>query len=234
MTRPVTPPADWPAAVEEHRPTLFDPGAHRRVVVIAAHPDDETLGAGGCLQALHASGASVTVVVATDGEAAYPTLDSAARRDLARVRRAELGAALRAQGVTDVPVHWLGLPDSGLADRTRELRDALTPLLTDADAYLAPWTGDPHPDHRAVGSAAAEAAPVTAHGWGYPVWMWAWLTPDDPAVPWQQAYLLPLDDAALAAKRAGIAAFVSQVGPGPDGSPPVLDGAMLAHTERPA
>jgi LmbE family N-acetylglucosaminyl deacetylase len=234
VARPVTPPADWAVALDEHRPAPFDPGAHRRVVVIAAHPDDETLGVGGCLQALHAAGASVSVVVATDGEAAYPALDPPARRDLARVRRAELGAALRAQGLADVSVHWLGLPDSGLAGCARQLRDALTPLLADADAYLAPWTGDPHPDHRAAGFAAAEAVPVTAHGWGYPVWMWAWLTPDDPAVPWDRAYLLPLDAAALAAKRAGIATFAPQVGPGPDGSPPVLDHAMLAHTERPA
>jgi LmbE family N-acetylglucosaminyl deacetylase/SAM-dependent methyltransferase len=173
-------------------------------------------------------------VVATDGEAAYPALDAAGRRNLARVRRAELAAALRAQGLGDVPVHWLGLPDSGLDGCGPELRATLTPLLAGADAYLAPWTGDPHPDHRAAGSAAADAAPVTAHGWAYPIWMWAWLTPDDPAVPWERAYLLTLGQPSLAAKRAGIAAFASQVGTGPDGSPPVLDRAMLAHTERPA
>ena len=41
-------------------------------------------------------------MVATDGEAAYPALDAAARRDLARARRAELVAALRVQGLGDV------------------------------------------------------------------------------------------------------------------------------------
>jgi LmbE family N-acetylglucosaminyl deacetylase len=232
--RPVTPVQDWTTALRGHRPRPFDPAAHRRVVVVAAHPDDETLGASGCLQALHRAGAQVTVVVATDGEAAYPALDPVARRDLARARRAELVAALRAQGLGDVPVRWLGLPDSGLAGCGGELRAALEPLLADADAYLAPWTGDPHPDHRAAGTAAAAVAPVTAHGWSYPIWMWAWLTPEDPAVPWDRAYLLELDDAALAAKRAGVAAFSSQVGPGPDGSPPVLDPAVLAHADRPA
>src|SRR5690349_15729651 len=105
--RPVTPVSDWTAALLTHRPRPFDPGAHRRVTVVAAHPDDETLGAGGCLQALHRAGGHVTLVVATDGEAAYPALDAAARRDLARVRRAELSAALRAQGLHGVPVHWL-------------------------------------------------------------------------------------------------------------------------------
>ena len=230
----MTPVVVWTEALEAHRPRPFEPSGHRRVTVVAAHPDDETLGASGCLQALHRAGAEVTLVVATDGEAAYPALDPAARRDLARARRAELVAALRVQGLGDVAVHWLGLPDSGLDDRGPELRAALRPLLAGADAYLAPWAGDPHPDHRAAGLAAADAAPVTAHGWAYPVWMWAWLTPDDPAVPWDRARLLRLDAAAAVAKRAAIAAFTSQVGPGPDGSPPVLDAGMLAHAGRPA
>ena len=230
----MTPVRAWTTALEGHRPRHVDPTVHRHVVVVAAHPDDETLGASGCLQTLHRAGAEIRLVVATDGEAAYPGLGAAARRDLARQRRAELGSALRAQGLRDVPVEWLGLPDAGLADCEAALREALTPLLAAADAYFAPWTGDPHPDHRAAGLAAAAAAPVTAHGWAYPIWMWAWSTPDDPAVPWDRAYLLHLDHPTLAAKHAGIAAFRSQVGPGPDGSPPVLEPAMLEHLDRPA
>jgi LmbE family N-acetylglucosaminyl deacetylase len=224
----------WTAALDGHRPPPFEPAGLRRVVVVSAHPDDETLGAGGCLQALHRAGAEVVLVVATDGEAAYPALDAAARRDLARARRAELDTALRRQGLGEVSVHRLGLPDSGLHECGPALRAALQPLLADADAYLAPWAGDPHPDHRAAGLAAAEAAPVTAHGWAYPVWMWAWLTPDDPAVPWDRARLLRLAPDVLAAKQTAIAAFTSQVGAGPDGFPPVLDAAVLAHTRRPA
>jgi LmbE family N-acetylglucosaminyl deacetylase len=230
----VTPVEEWTAALHAQRPAPFEPGGLQRVVVVAAHPDDETLGASGCLQALHRAGAEITLAVATDGEAAYPALDAGARRDLARARRAELTAALGAQGLGEVGVHWLGLPDSGLDECGPALRDALRPLLADADAYLAPWAHDPHPDHRAAGLAAAEVAPVTAHGWAYPIWTWAWLRPDDPAVPWDRARLLRLDADALAAKQAAIAAFSSQVGPGPDGSPPVLDAAVLAHFRRPA
>ncbi|MGH3755619.1 MAG: PIG-L family deacetylase [Pseudonocardiaceae bacterium] len=230
--RPVTPVAVWTDALARRRPPRFDPTAHRRVVVLAAHPDDETLGAGGCLQVLRRSAAVVTLVVATDGEAAYPALDAGARRDLGRARRAEFRAALAAQGLAEVPVRWLGLPDSGLAEHSGALRDALVPLLADADAYLAPWPGDPHPDHRAAGRAAAAAAPATAHGWSYPIWMWAWSTPDDPAVPWDRAHLVELDDAVRTAKHAAIRCFTSQVSSGPDGSPPVLAPAVLAHADR--
>ena len=231
--RRITPPTDWARAIAAHRPPAFDVTAHRRVVVVAAHPDDETIGAGGVLLALASAGCELSLVVATDGEAAYPALDDAARRELARVRRDELLAALRAQGCA-VPVTWLGLPDSGLAEHTDELRAALEPLLAGADAYLAPWPADPHPDHRAAGLAAAAAAPVTAHGWSYPIWMWAWTDPRDPTVPWDRARLLMLDAPARAARRAGVRCFASQLRPGPDGSPPVLAAGLLEHLDRDA
>lgn len=221
----------WAAALDRHRPRAFDPAAHRRVVVVAAHPDDETLGAGGVLRALHAAGTDLALVVATDGEAAYPGLGAAARAGLGRARRVELGAALAAQGLAGVPVTWLGLPDSGLDGCGADLRAALAPLLAGADAWLAPWPGDPHPDHRAAGLAVAAAAPVTAHGWSYPVWMWAWLDAGDPAIPWDRARAVPLDAAARAARRAGVECFTSQLRPGPDGSPPVL--GPLDHLDRP-
>ncbi len=225
--------SDWADALDRHQLAAFDPTAHQRVVVVAAHPDDETLGAGGAVRALHRAGAELSLVVATDGEAAYPGLDAAARSDLARARRVELGEALRAQGLDDVPVTWLGLPDSGLDVRGADLRDALAPVLAGADAWLAPWPGDPHPDHRAAGLAAAAAAPVTAHGWSYPIWMWAWLAADDPAIPWARARAVPLDAAARTARRAGVECFTSQVRPGPDGSPAVLAAGLLDHVDRP-
>lgn len=230
--RRVTPPRAWAAAIEDHRVAAFDASAHRRIVVVAAHPDDETLGAAGVLRALHAAGVQLSLVVATDGEAAYPGLDAPARRELADVRRRELGEALRAQGLAGVAVTWLGLPDSGLAEHADELRLRLTGLLADADAYLAPWPGDPHPDHRAAGLAAAAAAPVTAHGWSYPIWMWAWLDAADSTVPWDRARVVRLDQPARAARAAAVDCFASQVGPGPDGSPPVLAAGLLDHVDR--
>lgn len=227
-----TSPEVWAAALVEHRPPRFDPAAHRRVVVVAAHPDDETIGAGGVLQSLRAAGAEITVVVATDGEAAYPGLGASARGELARRRRVELAAALHVLGLSGAPVHWLGLPDSALADHTTALREALEPLLVGADAYLAPWPLDPHPDHRAAGLAAAAAAPVTTHGWSYPIWTWAWTPPDDPAVPWDRAHVVPLDDTARATRRRAVDCFASQVGLGPDGSAPVLAAGLLDHVDR--
>jgi LmbE family N-acetylglucosaminyl deacetylase len=203
-------------------------------VVLAAHPDDETLGVGGALRVAHRAGVAITVVVATDGEAAYPHLGPAERGDLARARRRELRAALDSSGLDDVAVRWVGLPDSALDEHSRELTECLVEPLTDADAYLAPWTADPHPDHRAVGRAALAVAPATAYGWGYPIWMWPWMRPEDPEVRWERAHLLRLDPADLAAKQRARSHFVSQISAAPGGVEPVLAADVLAHSDRAA
>jgi LmbE family N-acetylglucosaminyl deacetylase len=202
------------------------------VAVVAAHPDDETLGVSGLLQRLHAKGDPIDLIVATDGEAAFPGLSTADRQALGRTRRAELRESLRAQQLADVTVRWLGLPDSGLAERQDELTERLRPLLADADLCLLPWPGDPHPDHAAAGEAALAAAPPTAHRWSYPIWMWHRMAPDDPAIPRDTVFGHRLAGARRDRKMAGLAAFVSQLKPGPNGEPPVLEPDMLDHFDR--
>ncbi|GAA3028615.1 bifunctional PIG-L family deacetylase/class I SAM-dependent methyltransferase [Actinokineospora globicatena] len=216
----------WLAGLRE-----FPDQQYERVVVVAAHPDDETLGVSGLMQVLHERGTDVRLVVATDGEAAFPTLSTADRAELGRVRRRELTDSLHIQGMSSVDIHWLGLPDSDLTRHRTELAELLTGALADADLVLAPWPGDPHPDHQCAGEIALRVAPVTAHRWSYPIWMWHWLRPDDPAVPRSRAAGVPLDPARRERKSAGIAAFASQLRPGPEGTP-ILDSATLSHFDR--
>jgi LmbE family N-acetylglucosaminyl deacetylase len=220
----------WRGWLASSPPRPFPDERHGHAVVVAAHPGDETLGASGLLQHWHDNGTSIDVVVATDGEAAFPSLSTSERQELGRRRRRELRASLRAQGMPDVDVHWLGLPDSGLAEQRAELADRLKPVLADADVCLVPWPGDPHPDHRAVADVGLAVAPVTAHRWSYPVWMWHWLRPED--IPRHTAFAYRLDDRQRRRKAAGVAEFVSQVKPGPDGSDPILRPETLRHFER--
>jgi LmbE family N-acetylglucosaminyl deacetylase len=232
--RRATPECAWQPWLASPRLRPFPNERHDRAVVVAAHPDDETLGASGVLQRLHEQGTTVELVVATDGEAAFPALSAAERADLGRCRRRELHESLRAQGLGDVRVHWLGLPDSALADHQDDLVGLLAQPLADADVCLAPWPDDPHPDHRAAGEATGRAAPVTAHRWSYPIWMWHWVSPDDPAVPHERAFVHRLSESQRHRKAAGIAAFASQIKPGPSGVAPILDTRMLEHFERDA
>ena len=60
------------------------------LLVVAAHPDDETLGAGGLLRRAARSGARIVVVIATDGEASHPHSPTHDRATLAQRRRDEV------------------------------------------------------------------------------------------------------------------------------------------------
>ncbi len=205
-----------------------------RVVVLAAHPDDETLGAGGLLHACGSAGLPVAVLVATSGEGSHPRSPTHGPERLARVRDTEVAQALDRLAPGSALVH-LHLPDGALADHEDALTAEVAAALDGARAPLvvAPWRGDGHPDHEAAGAAAARAA--ARHGAGlleYPVWLWHWGGEDD--VPWDRAVRVDLDPDARRAKTAAIAAHRSQTEPLSDrpGDEPVLLPRTLEHFAR--
>ena len=196
----------------------------RSVLVVAPHPDDETFGFGATAATLHSRGIGVQVVSVSDGGAAHPGLSPDERVALERRRRAELRCAT---SILDLPQPiCLGLPDGELAAHSPQLTAILTGLLAarGPGAWCAvTWRGDGHPDHEAVGRAAAAAAAHTgAVLLEYPVWMWHWATPGDDAVPWQRAARITPDPAAAGRKRAAAKVYRSQLDAPQPGSEPVL------------
>jgi LmbE family N-acetylglucosaminyl deacetylase len=92
----------------------------------------------------------------------------------------------------------------------------------------ATWRGDGHPDHEAVGRAAAVAAARTgAQLLEYPVWMWHWAHPDDSAIPWHRAYRVSLTRAAMLRKHVAAQVFRSQLEPAAPDAAPVIPAAVL-------
>ncbi|MCY7402098.1 MAG: bifunctional PIG-L family deacetylase/class I SAM-dependent methyltransferase [Nocardioides sp.] len=201
-----------------------------RVVVLAAHPDDETLGVGGLMHDLVAAGHDIAVVVASDGEASHPQ-SHVTEQWLARTRREECRSGLARLGVSEVV--FLGVPDGQVGVPGQDLVDLVSPHL-DADTTLfAPWTSDGHPDHERLGEAAATAAQqVGARAWFYPIWLWHWA--DEAGVPWDRVVTYSPAPTALHAKEAAISCHRSQVEAlGPDeGDAPVLTAAGLGPSRR--
>ncbi len=202
-----------------------------RVVVVAAHPDDETLGVGGTVAAAHDRGLRVEVVIATDGEASHPrspTHDAAALAGV-RVLEAREAVAALAPGCTP---RLLGLPDGGLVGHEEALARTLVDVVGDGRGVLllAPWRRDGHPDHEAAGRAAAVAAARTGAAMlEYPVWFWHW---GDPATaPWSTFGAVGLGEDARRRKAAAVAAHRSQVTPLSDqpGDETLLGPDLLAH-----
>jgi LmbE family N-acetylglucosaminyl deacetylase len=202
-------------------------GGVRSAVIVAAHPDDEVLGAGGVI-AMLAGHVRLRLVAVTDGERSHNGQGSAAA--LVRRRTAETAAALRALGARSAEVVRLGLPDSGLAACEDQLTPALAPLVAGFDLCLAPWDHDLHPDHEAAGRAARRARAGALYS--YPVWMWHWASPGDRRVPWDRAVRVPLPPRAASRKRAAISCFTSQTEDRGHGLGPVLSPGMIAHFTR--
>ena len=136
-----------------------------RVLLVAPHPDDESLSCSIILQRAVRAGAEVRVVYATDGENnPWPQrvlerkwrLDESDRARWGRFRRQEALNALSVLGVCKSSAEFLALPDQGLTDLLLSDYRAPLQLLTDCIVNWAPthlfWPalGDTHPDHSAL------------------------------------------------------------------------------------
>ncbi len=199
------------------------------LVVVAPHPDDETLGLGAAAAHLAASGAAVRVVSVSDGGAGQLSVSAADRTRLEATRRVELRRATEILGIH--PPTALGLPDGELADHEDRLTDLLVAILENVAPgtwCAATWREDGHPDHEAIGRAAATACQHTGVTLlEYPVWMWHWASPADSAIPWDRAYSVPVSDQAVSRKHLAAQCFQSQFEPCADGSAPVLPEFVL-------
>lgn len=208
----------------------------RRLVVVAAHPDDETLAAGGLIALAARAGLEVTVVLLTDGEASHPGSPTLSSHDLAGLRVEESRAAL-ARLAPSATIERLGLPDGHLAVHADETVTGLVDVVGERGAdtvVVAPWRHDGHADHDAAGRAAGVACRRTdAELWEYPVWLWHWCEPEQ--APWADLHALALDPDVLAAKQEAVALHRTQVAPVSEqpGDEAVLHGDMLAHFARP-
>lgn len=236
---PGTPETVWAAAPRLDSLPPLDPPSGGRLVVLSAHPDDETLGAAGLLRQAADRGLAVEVVVATDGEASHPRSSTRTPAELATARRTELIRAL-AELAPAAEIRFLGLPDGRLREYRSTLRRRLTGQLEGGDTgrtvLCAPWRGDGHGDHRIAGEVAAEVASATgARLLEYPIWMWHWAGPDDAAVPWDRLCRLDLSPAERSAKGRAMAEHRTQTRPLSDaeGDEVLLHPVFQEHFTRP-
>lgn len=226
-----TPAGDWRrrAATEPLAPVDLD--AVRRFIVVAAHPDDETLGAGGLVAQATRRGIEVRLLCLTEGEGSHPRSPTHDRGRLADRRRGELHAAALCLGLEESGVDLLGLPDGAVAEHTTEVTTAIVDLgVLPGTVVVAPFREDGHPDHEAAGRAAAAACRRTdAELWEYPVWFWHWAESGDER--WSRMSTLPLSQEDRTAKSRAIAAHTSQVAPLSDqpGDETLLGPGLLEH-----
>jgi len=142
-----------------------------RILVLAPHPDDETLACGGVL-ARHAGRDTAFVIVATDGSHGAYGADPVA---LATRRREELASATAALGLAPTRVACWDLEDGTLSTQIDDIVERLQRALDELrpTIVLSPWALDIHSDHAALGRAARVATAGRAlELLEYVTWAW--------------------------------------------------------------
>jgi LmbE family N-acetylglucosaminyl deacetylase len=132
---------------------------NKKILVVAAHPDDAEFTSGGSLARWISEGWNVSLIICTDGGKGSQSSENDSA-NLAKTRQAEQEASARVLGLREVI--WLGHPDGQLARLATRLEEQLTQLIRKyrPDRLLAWDAWKPyqlHPDHRTAGQAAMDA-----------------------------------------------------------------------------
>ena len=181
----------------------------RRVLVVAPHQDDESLGCGGLIARLRAGGQEISVVFISDGSGSHRNSASYPPERLKALREREAVTALGILGVDARAVTFLGLRDRFVPfPGDPAFEDAVDRFCRywqarPADTVLLPWRHDPARDHQAswhiAHAALSRVAPET-RVLEYPIW--AWVDPPKPLANDTPVWRLDIRDLRRRKRRA--------------------------------
>lgn len=154
---------------ENLRELLFQNKDNPEILVVAAHPDDETIGCGATLKK---AGDRVSILHITDG-APRDMVDAEAagfstREAYARTRRFEAQAALKLAGLGPERCRQLGIVDKEAALSMRDITLMLRDIIIETSPGMVmthPYEGG-HPDHDAASFCAISAVELLRRGPG--------------------------------------------------------------------
>jgi LmbE family N-acetylglucosaminyl deacetylase len=202
----------------------------KRILVVAPHPDDESLGCGGLIAKLAAAGRLFHTLFVTDGGASHPASLKWPRRRLTAQREQEAAGALHFLGIGSHARTFLRLRDADMPSANSiEWRAALVAaaeVVRDfrPDLALLPWRRDPHCDHRAswhLAQAAIQPMKALPLRLEYAIWLDELGAAHDYPRPGEAEQVAIDVSSELTCKRAAIAAHRTQttslIGDDPNG-----------------
>lgn len=144
-------------------------------LVVAPHPDDETLGCGAVIARAKASGQKVRVVIMTDGAAAGKSAKITPEQ-LAHIRHEETLQAGKALGLAPEDIVFLRFPDTQTHLHVEAMAAALRQQIADfqPQQIFSPFGIDLNPDHVSVATAMDRLVKnneVSCPVYEYPVWL---------------------------------------------------------------
>ncbi|MCE4226631.1 PIG-L family deacetylase [Methylobacterium sp. C25] len=185
------------------------------LVVVAPHPDDESLGCGGLITLASAANRPVRLVVLSDGCGSHTHSLLYPPERLRALREVETLAAVAELGLASDAVRFLRLPDAGVPSKGPQAEAAAGSIVEaahacGAGAVCVTWGRDPHCDHQAAAAIVALARPrlVGVRIFAYPVWGHTLPAEADVGAP-PRGVRLDVTGA-IEAKRQAVAAHASQ------------------------
>jgi LmbE family N-acetylglucosaminyl deacetylase len=149
-------------------------------LVIAPHPDDETLGCGATIMQARGAGKDVNIVLVTDGRHATSSTVLSTTQ-LIDLRKQELLQAVARLDVPSDRVSFLDFTDGQTTQHQNTLQAALAAELARLmpQTIFSPSGIDRHPDHRAIATVMTQLraeGKISATVYEYPIWFWSFKT----------------------------------------------------------
>jgi LmbE family N-acetylglucosaminyl deacetylase len=150
-------------------------------LVIAPHPDDETLGVGGLIALRRQENSAVRVIFLTSGEASHMSCCSISREEVACIRRQQALEATACLGLNSGEILWQDLQDGRIPCKGEKgFEDSVTILAEILKNEKPAEVYCPHPydgwrDHEATSAIVNEALERSGHDVKliyYLVWSW--------------------------------------------------------------
>jgi LmbE family N-acetylglucosaminyl deacetylase len=189
----------------------------RPFIVVAPHPDDESLACGGLIAEACRQRLRRTVVIVSDGTGSHPNSKAYPPERLRALREREARRAGAELGLRPEDMLFLGLSDRFVRCEGEDAERA-TGIIVDcvreigARSLFVSWRHDPHCDHaasyqiaRAVQRCVGELRLFEYVVWG------AMLPPSTQVHPVRDGFRIRIEHEALEKKRRAIAAHRSQM-----------------------
>ncbi len=150
--------------------------AHSPALIVAPHPDDETLGCGGAIALLRFLDCDVQVLVISDGTLSHPNSQKYPAPKLRKLREEETLTALTVLGINPKNVTFMRLQDGSISTHDYSAIAFCRTYLTEVAPQIIflPWRYDPHPDHRGTWKLIHTASDLhlSPRMIEYPIWDW--------------------------------------------------------------
>lgn len=213
-------------------------------IVMAPHPDDETLGCGGTVALLRKLDFPVHFIFVSDGTMSHPNSKKFPGPKLRKLREKEAEKAVLTLGGKKECIEFLRIKDRSVphADDAgfMEIVEKLSKTINDIkpDTIFVPWQNDPHPDHKATWKIVSEVRKhleIKPRILQYPIWLWELGNPEDVTLIDRMRKFAVNIEETLPIKKQALNAHVSQVTRMIDDDPEgfMLSPEVIAHFDIP-